>query len=64
MKTQEIKVGNIGARLDGIGGLWRVDTVWRNGREIEIFDINDKEQATPAVIFYDEFWVLLDSFEP
>ncbi len=63
MKNQAIAVGNVGARLDGIGGLWRVDTLWLQSEELEIFALEDKEQAAPDIISMLDFWPLLDKFE-
>ena len=61
MQTK-LKIGNVGARLDDTPGLWRIDTIWQASGELEIFNINDKELFSPALISMDEFWPLLDSF--
>ena len=61
----KLKIGNVGARLDDVPGLWRIDTIYgihEENPEITIFDINDKEANFPVEIFANEFWPLLDSF--
>ena len=61
MQTK-LKIGNVGTRLDDTPGLWRIDTIWGNTGEIEVFNVDDKELKKPTLIFMDEFWPLLDSF--
>lgn len=63
MKAQNLAVGNVGARLDGVAGLWRIDTLWQSSEELEIYAIEDKELAAPAIVCFEDFWPLLDKFE-
>lgn len=60
MKT--LRIGNVGARLDDVGGLWVIDTIWAADDMVEIFDISDKTRTEPDTIAAADFWVLLDKF--
>ena len=51
-----MKIGSIGVTLDGIPGLWEIDTIWGDG-ELTIVLISD--DTIQRHIEPGNFWVLL-----